>query len=215
MMALGMALVAVFQTCTILCKSPTMHDRPSARKLCGMNTHTPSIAKAMAPLKSGLLFLTLLAALLGVQAAHAAMQWKWLDAQGKIQYSDRPPPMDVPDKKILKRPHQSATVARPSIDSTLATTDTQKPLVVSTDPALEKKKQAQDAQEETQRKAEEAKHAQARASNCEKARKYDRALSQGYRVSRVNAKGEREFLDEKGLAEEASNTRQMMSSNCD
>ena len=33
-----------------------------------------------------------------------AAQWKWRDAGGRIQYSDRPPFASVPDRDILQRP---------------------------------------------------------------------------------------------------------------
>jgi hypothetical protein len=181
-----------------------------------MNTNTLPPSTPTAYLRTGLLLLLVLVATatVGLQNAHAA-QWKWTDAQGKIQYSDRPPPPDVTDKQILQRPKGGNTAAaKPTSAEPLAALATQKPSAPSTDPALEKKKQAQAAEEEAKRKAEEEKRAQIRASNCDKARKYDKALSQGYRVSRVNEKGEREFLDEKGLAEEAANTRRVMSSNC-
>ena len=42
----------------------------------------------------------LLAALVALPT-QAAMQWKWRDAQGQVQYSDRPPPPGVSDKDIL------------------------------------------------------------------------------------------------------------------
>lgn len=178
-----------------------------------MNATTLFTSTPKTHLRTGLLLLALLAAAAGMQNAHA-VQWKWLDAQGKIQYSDRPPPMDVPDKQILKRPHGSTASTSKPVAEALTPSDAQKPSAPSTDPALEKKKQAQAAEESAKRKAEEEKRAQARANNCEKARKYDKALSQGYRVSRVNEKGEREFLDEKGIAAEVANTRSVMSSNC-
>ena len=36
--------------------------------------------------------------------ALAQTQWKWRDAQGRVQYSDRPPPAGTADKDILARP---------------------------------------------------------------------------------------------------------------
>ena len=38
--------------------------------------------------------------------AHA--QWKWRDADGRTQYSDRPPPPSVAEKDILQRPASAA-----------------------------------------------------------------------------------------------------------
>jgi len=178
-----------------------------------MNANTLFTSTPMTHLRMGLLLLVWLMTAVGMQNAHA-VQWKWVDAQGKIQYSDRPPPMDVSEKQILKRPRGSMASTSKPVAEALTPSEAEKASAPSTDPELEKKKQAQTAEEEAKRKAEEEKRAQARASNCEKARKYDKALSQGYRVSRVNEKGEREFLDEQGIAAEVANTRSVMSSNC-
>ncbi len=84
----------------------------------------------------------------------------------------------------------------------------------SSDPELEKKRREKEAAEEAKQKAEETKRAQARAENCQKARKYDRALEQGYRVTRVNEKGEKEYLDETALAAEKANARRVITSDC-
>lgn len=152
----------------------------------------------------------LVLAMVFLPVAHAT-QWKWLDAQGKVQYSDRPPPGDVPDKNILKRPASQSTVARstpPAATSSSAVSGNGK------DPELEKKKREQDASEDAKAKAAEERQAQKRAESCEKARKYERALDQGLRVVRSNDKGEREFLDEKGVAEERARTRQVINSDC-
>lgn len=56
--------------------------------------------------------------LLATTAAHA--QYAWIDDKGVRQYSDKPPPPNTPDAKILKMP-------RGSIPSTPATTDASKP----------------------------------------------------------------------------------------
>jgi hypothetical protein len=37
-------------------------------------------------------------------SAWGQVQWGWTDANGQRQYSDRPPPADVPQKNIFKRP---------------------------------------------------------------------------------------------------------------
>jgi hypothetical protein len=158
----------------------------------------------------------ILMGLLGSVTQAQAIQWKWLDAQGKVQYSDRPPPNDVPDKNILKRPPGRSGTSSATKVATAPSAPSSAPLkeIASTDPELEKKRREKEAAEQAKQKAEEEKRAQARAENCQKARKYDRALEQGYRVSRTNDKGEREFLDEQALAAEKANARRVISSDC-
>lgn len=165
-------------------------------------------------LRLGAFSLLLLGCLATMHHAHA-VQWKWIDAQGKMQYSDRPPPNDVPDKNILKRPANRAATSstKPPLAPTSASSaSTAKP--GATEPELEKKRREAEAAESAKQKTEEEKRAQAKAENCQKARKYERAIEQGYRVSRVNDKGEREFLDEKALAAEKANARRVISSDC-
>lgn len=165
-----------------------------------------SLVKATAPL--------MLAALVAMPS-QAALQWKWRDAQGQIQYSDRPPPPGVLDKDILGRPSGSARAAQslpsapPAAPSAAAL-----PGLKASDPELEARKRKADAEKETAQKTEEAKRAQARAANCEQARGYQRSLDSGMRIARTTASGEREILDDKGRAEEQARNRQALSSNC-
>ena len=51
-----------------------------------------------------MLRILLLIALCLPLAVAAQGQWKWRDAQGRIQFSDRPPPQGTPEKDILARP---------------------------------------------------------------------------------------------------------------
>ncbi|WP_233584885.1 DUF4124 domain-containing protein [Aquabacterium soli] len=165
-----------------------------------------SLAMTAAPL--------LLAALVALPT-QAAMQWKWRDAQGQVQYSDRPPPPGVLDKDILKRPSGSAraTQALPSAPEA-APSAAPLPGLKASDPALEARKRKADAEKEATQKAEEAKQAKTRSENCERARSYQRTLDSGMRVARTSASGEREVLDDKGRAEEDARNRDVIKSNC-
>ncbi len=159
-------------------------------------------------------WLAVLAALLVIAPAAHAIQWKWLDAQGKVQYSDRPPPSDVPEKSILKRPANNAALSKPLPAAVAPTSSPSKPLAPTVDAELEKKKRQADEADASKRKADEEKLAQTRADNCQRARKYEKALDQGYRFTRPNDKGEREVLDEKGIAEEKARAKSVIASDC-
>jgi len=159
-------------------------------------------------------WLAVLAALLAISPTAQAIQWKWLDAQGKVQYSDRPPPNDVPDKSILKRPAKNASPNKPLPETDVPTSSPTKTLAPTVDAELEKKKRQAEEADASKRKADEEKQAQARADNCQRARKYEKALDQGYRFTRPNDKGEREVLDEKGIAEEKARTKSVIASDC-
>lgn len=157
----------------------------------------------------------LLAAVMAT-SAHAT-QWKWKDADGRIQYSDRPPPAYVADKDILKRPaaaRRAAAHKAASEASEAALTPPLKPALKASDPELEAKKRQQDAAEAAKKKAEEDKRAKTRADDCQRARNYQKSLDEGIRISRTNSQGEREILDDKARAAEQARNRQAIEANC-
>lgn len=157
----------------------------------------------------------LLLAALAPLPAQAAPQWKWRDAQGQIQYSDRPPPPGVPDKDILKRPSGAVRAAQtlPSAPAAPASAASL-PGLKASDPELEARKRKAEAEKEAAQKAQEAEQAKTRAQNCERARSYQRSLDSGMRIARTNANGEREILDDAARAQEMSRNREVISSNC-
>jgi hypothetical protein len=142
----------------------------------------------------------------------AQAQWKWRDAQGRIQYSDRPPPHSVPDKDVLARPAAQSAVAPPPAAPASAPASAALPAV--RDPQLEARKRQGEADEQAQRRAEEEKVARQRKENCERAREYARTLDSGMRIARVNPQGEREVLDDEQRAAEVAKTREVVTSEC-
>lgn len=142
----------------------------------------------------------------------AQAQWKWRDAQGRIQYSDRPPPHSVPDKDVLARPSAQTMAAPPPAAPASGPASAVMPGV--RDPQLEARKRQGEADEQAQRRAEEEKVARQRKENCERAREYARTLDSGMRIARVNAQGEREVLDDDQRAAEVAKTREVVTSEC-
>ncbi len=154
-------------------------------------------------------------------------QWKWRDANGVTQYTDRPPPAGTPDSHILTRPAAARTPkVVPASAPTPASAPETKPgaQAKAGDPELEaKRKKAEEQkaadrkaeeQKAAERKAEEEKQAKVRSENCERARGYERSLQSGQRIVRTNEKGEREVLDDNARAEESQRTREAIDSNC-
>ena len=158
-----------------------------------------------------LLALVLLGAAL---ATPAIAQWKWRDKDGRVQYSDRPPPPGVAEKDILSKPAGGRAVAVPSSSLTPAASAAPQPAVRASDPQLEAKKKQQEQEEAAKRKAEEEKVAKTRAENCQRARSYQRTLDDGIRIARTNEKGEREILDDAARAKELERTKQIIASDC-
>ena len=48
-------------------------------------------------------------------AGPADAQWRWRDKNGQINASDRPPPLEVPEKDILSRPPSNDTRRAPPV----------------------------------------------------------------------------------------------------
>jgi hypothetical protein len=140
-------------------------------------------------------------------------QWKWRDKDGKVTVSDRPPPNDVPDKDILGRPadpRRAMAAANPAS----APASAGAPVKTALDREVEARKRAADQEQAAKAKAEDAKLSAQRADNCQRARNQQAALESGQRMARVNDKGEREVLDDKGRAEEMRQIRDVIAADC-
>lgn len=145
-------------------------------------------------------------------------QWQWLDSNGHKVFSDRPPPAGTPDDRVLQRP---ATTAPPQVKS--ATANTQAPAsapgtanrtTTRADVELDAKKKQAESADEAARKAEEARATQARADNCQRAQKHLATLNSGVRLGTVNARGEREFMDEANKAAELTRAQIVIQQSC-
>ncbi|MES2090325.1 MAG: DUF4124 domain-containing protein [Pseudomonadota bacterium] len=146
--------------------------------------------------------------------AQAGTQWKWRDATGATQYSDRPPPAGTPEANILQRPAAARMSAPVKAASEVEAASAPKPAGKAPESELDVKRRKAEEETAAKRKAEEEKAAKARAENCQQARNYDRTLKDGVRIARTNSKGEREILDDKGRAEETKRTQEAITANC-
>jgi hypothetical protein len=160
----------------------------------------------------------------GAFSAAALAQWQWIDKDGRKVYSDRSPPSDIPEKNILKMPRGAKVAVTPVDDpaaapagaaSAAATkTAANTPKLTGKDAQLEaKKKQAED-EEAAKKQAEQEKVAKAKADNCERAKKSLAGFQSGQRVPYTNAKGEREYMDDKARAAEVTRIQGIVASDC-
>ncbi len=157
--------------------------------------------------------ITLLVLVLVSAASSASAQWMWRDKArgGQVTYSDRPPPPEVAEGDILKRPGDERKRATPpaptASEAALAT-----PRLV--DASLEAKRKEAEKQAAAQKKKEEEKIAASRAENCDRSRKHLQALESGARMSRTNAQGEQEPMDDTARAAEVRRAREVIASEC-
>lgn len=162
------------------------------------------------------------AVLVGLAGATTAQaQWKWLDKNRSVQYSDIPPPMDTPERDILQRPKSTAPTASSAATPALAPASAASGVAMqpkTAEPELEAKRrkaeQDQAARTKADAKAQEERVAALRTENCNRARSDIRTLDDGGRLARSNARGEREVLDDRQRADELRRTRDLIAALC-
>lgn len=160
--------------------------------------------------------------LLTVLPVHAEI-YKWVDKDGTVKYTDTPPPAGVkPLSKIGKKIVSPSTASQPSnsevpVAAPAANTKNQVPNVDkadSTTPEAQAKKKRELEEIAKKNKAELEAQAKKKELNCATAKTNYQTYSQGGRIYKTNEKGEREYVDEKGLAEGAAQAQRDMQEYC-
>ena len=156
----------------------------------------------------------------------ASAQWEWTDKDGRKVFSDQGPPSDIPDKNIRHRsgPLQSGinSATRPGAAagaSAARAATTGEPgdsggKPVGVDNELEQKVRKAEEAEKAARLANEQKTAKVRADNCSRAMQGKIIFESGVRVARLNAQGEREFVDGAARATEMRRLQSVIESDC-
>lgn len=149
--------------------------------------------------------LTIVSMLVLATAAQAGVT-RWVDAEGKVHYTDQPPPTSAKSQKNLDL-KSSPALPQAAPDSkggekSLAEKD------------LEYRKRKVQAEETAAKQAKEQEEAKSRKANCEQARNHLQALQEGQRVSKFNEKGERVFLEDNDRAKAIEEAKKVADSWC-
>jgi hypothetical protein len=148
-------------------------------------------------------FLVIVLCLLSLSAS---AQWAWIDKDGKKVFSDRAPDAEVPVKNVFKQPGKTFNQL-PMVTSPVSANPTTEQKAEESKPAsakplagvdkelAERMKKAEQEQA-AKKKAEEERISKLRAENCQRAKMAQKNLDSGARLSRINAQGEREVLDD-------------------
>jgi hypothetical protein len=125
----------------------------------------------------------------------SAQLYKWVDKDGKVHYSDQPPPAQA--SKQINVPTGSGSGA---------------PSALAKDKALEKTRaESRDAA----KKADDAERiAKQRQDECDRARSYLKGLENGGRFVTFDEKGERVFMEEAQIEAAKSKARQNVEEAC-
>ncbi len=117
---------------------------------------------------------------------------KWVDANGRVHYSDQPPPPNV-KAKILPSISEPAPPAK--AEGTPAANAPAAPKTQAEREA-EMKKEQKAKQEAADKAAKEQAAADAKKANCDAARQNLRTLQSGTRIVEIDASGQRAYLDD-------------------
>ncbi|MGB5082118.1 MAG: DUF4124 domain-containing protein [Burkholderiales bacterium] len=165
-------------------------------------------------LRTALLALSLLCA----AGAHAQVH-KCVDSRGKVTYSQAPCPADTRSGSISRR-IDAPTYSPPAAESAEKGEAAKAPAARNAPPrtpaeqeqAFRKRRQDQaKAQKEAEQKAAQA---AARETNCRSAKERLAQYEVGGRLSRVDAKGERYYLDDSQIEEHKARARADIAQAC-
>ena len=134
--------------------------------------------------------------------AHAQQLYKWVDSNGRVQYSDRKPADGKPVQEV------KSTVS--SVGSQGASEGGKSTAELEKD--FQKRREAQaEAQHKEQQAAAEQKQ---KSSSCDAARRNLAALQSGQRIARFDKNGERVFMTDAEAARAIERSQQQIKTYC-
>ncbi len=151
-------------------------------------------------------------------AMPAAAQWAWRDENGRLVFSDRPPPAGVKAESIVRQPGAqvaplpAATGAGEPKGADKGEAKSGPKTIAERE--LEFRKRQQERAEAEKKQADQQAQAARKAQECERARGYLRSLEEGQRIARTDAQGNREVLDDAQRAAEIQRMREVVARNC-
>ena len=143
--------------------------------------------------------LLLFAALIAWSGMAGAVVYKWVDAQGKLQYGDRPPDGVHAEVVEFLGGHQGHAAAARAQDSSTA----------ARPPAAN-----QPADDSPAKKAVDADVAQSREKQCADAQDRYKKMIEGRRLFKAGANGEREYLTSEEIDSERVNAKREVDAIC-
>ncbi|HWL74686.1 MAG TPA: DUF4124 domain-containing protein [Burkholderiaceae bacterium] len=170
--------------------------------------------------------ITIALVLAGFASTPCEAQWAWKDGNGRTVYSDRPPPPEIKPGSIVRQPN-TQTLANPApasgpLDDAAKPADAKgadakaapnAPKTVA-EREMEFRKRQQERADSEKKAAEEQTQSAAKTAECDRARGYLKSLEDGIRITKTDASGNREFLDDTQRAAEMERTRKIIQSTC-
>jgi hypothetical protein len=142
--------------------------------------------------------------LLATSMPALAQLYKWVDANGQVHYSDKPPPASAKPEKTLNIRNVPSAPAPPSEGGTVTAKS-----AAERDLEFRKRKVEQ---EEEQKKA--AAEAETERQNCARAQEKLRLYQEAGRVYRIDEQGERQYLSDEGREQGLAEAREEVDKHC-
>jgi FKBP-type peptidyl-prolyl cis-trans isomerase len=158
-------------------------------------------------------------ALTAVSSLSQAEIYKWKDKDGKVRYSDTPPPSNVKQESIAGKKKPAAPTGKEPLAPvgtaavpTAAIPKNSEPPPNPEDLAAEQRQR--NAEAEKNNKLEKQAEAKRKAENCSAAKANMETYTQGGRVYKMNEKGEREYMDDNDFKAGKEKAQQEINENC-
>lgn len=149
----------------------------------------------------------------------AVAQWQWIDNDGRKVFSDRAPGQNIPEKNIVRRPHQALAqpaAVTPPANTAAAVGDA--PSAAASGKGVDKELEARLAKEEAEKLAKEKAYVQKlaadKAENCKRAKQAKALLESGQLMKTTNGKGEQVFMDDAKRDAERTRAESVIASDC-
>jgi hypothetical protein len=147
--------------------------------------------------------------------ATAQQLYRWVDKDGKVQYSDQPPPSGAKGERTIAAPRPAPA---PPADAKgdggdKARAEPARPKTVA-EQETEFRKRRMEQEEARQKQEKQAAEDKERQQNCANAKAILAGLESGTLRARMNERGEREFLDDDARARETTGARAAVESWC-
>ncbi len=140
-----------------------------------------------------------------------AQLYKWVDAGGKVHYSDKPPPANAKKEQTL---NIRTTPPEPAAPAGEGQAGEAKPAATALTPAereMESRRRKVEAEQKQQKAEAEQKHMQ---ENCLNAQRRARTYTEAGRIYSVDEKGERVYLDDEARMRNLQDAQQEIAKYC-
>jgi hypothetical protein len=131
----------------------------------------------------------------------AAQVYSWKDANGKIHYSDQPPPQQGVKSRVLNIDKSDEASTAPAVKS-------------SAEKRLDANQQDKEKKDAAAKAAKEKAEDEQRQRDCERARLQLQGVESGQIRYRMGPSGEREALDDSARQAELDNARKAVEASC-